>query len=248
MLTFKSHTKTVELLLDKGGANPDIKDKNGETALDIARYDEIKKIFNPTIIDAARRGRTDVVKLLLDKGTNVDMQNNYGQTALMWAASEGHTEIVKLLLDKGANPVIKDKNGKTALYFAKNDEIKKLLNSPLGPLGNLVDVTIVKGDAIQNVKCAICQYPLKDGRVVVKTNKCNHQFHAKCLNGAKDSGTRKCPLCRQENAFFGKSARRRSKSKKRRSMRRRSKSKKRRSMRRRSKRRSKTHLAPNQSG
>jgi hypothetical protein len=194
---------------------------------------------------AARRGRTDVVKLLLDNGATVDVQNEHGQTALMCAA-ENYPEIVELLLNSGANPDIKDNYRHTFFAYAKNDEIKKkLLNSPLG---NLVDVTIVKGDAIQNVKCAICQYPLKDGRVVVKTNKCNHQFHAKCLNRAKDSGTRKCPLCRKENAFFGKSARRRSKSKKRRSMRRRSKSKKRRSMRRRSKRRSKTHLAPNQSG
>ena len=213
----------VKNLLDSG-TNINMQDKYGSTAL----------------MWAAREGLTEIVELLLGNGAKIDMQDTDGKTALMWAAVWGRTETVELLLDKGANPDIKDNNDKTAFDLAKNDEIKNLLNP--NPLGNLVGVTIVEKDAIQNDKCAICQDPLKG--VVVKPNGCEHQFHAGCLSKWAEK-SRTCPLCRK--VFFGKSKRRRSKSKKRRSMRRRSKSKKRRSMRRRSKRRSKA-LAPNQSG
>ena len=211
----KGHTSTVKLLLDYGATVDMLNDKD-ETAL----------------IIAAREGHTEIVKLLLDKRADVNSKNDIRNTALIYAASRGHTEIVKLLLDKGANISIRNRDGKTALYYAKKNEIKNLLNSSLGPLGNLEGVTIMEG-AINDEDCSICLDQLKDGRVVVKT-KCktddgtpegkdsNHQFHAECLIDQKKRN-RICPLCRNENAFFGQSRSSKRKSKKRRSMRRRSK-------------------------
>ena len=49
---------------------------------------------------ASANGRTEIVKLLLDKGAEVNVKNNYGITALFIASAHGYTEIAKLLLDK----------------------------------------------------------------------------------------------------------------------------------------------------
>lgn len=51
----------------------------------------------------AYTGNTAAVKVLLDRGANVNTQQFRGQSALMWAASGGHTEAVKLLLARGAD-------------------------------------------------------------------------------------------------------------------------------------------------
>ena len=56
-------------------------------------------------LDAASMGgHTDVVKLLLDKGANVNKPSgNMGWTALSSAAYKGHTDTVKLLIERGAD-------------------------------------------------------------------------------------------------------------------------------------------------
>jgi hypothetical protein len=55
---------------------------------------------------AARRGHTDVVKLLLDSGANPNVKDSfYGMTPLSSAAGEGRIEIVRMLLDKGAQGI-----------------------------------------------------------------------------------------------------------------------------------------------
>jgi ankyrin repeat protein len=55
------------------------------------------------LIVAAAYGRTEVVKLLLDKGADVNMGNEGSETALHYAARHGHTEVMKILLEHGAD-------------------------------------------------------------------------------------------------------------------------------------------------
>jgi ankyrin repeat protein len=65
---------------------------------------------------AARTGSTDVVRLLLDRGADVNAREKYkGQTALMWAAAERHPEIVRLLLERGADWKIRSSDKETRL-------------------------------------------------------------------------------------------------------------------------------------
>ncbi|KAH7000722.1 ankyrin repeat-containing domain protein [Ilyonectria destructans] len=71
-----------------------------------------------------------IVKLLLEKGADVEAKDEYGRTPLSWAAEDGHEDIVKLLFEKGADVEAKDKHGGTPLSraAAKGDEaIVKLL-------------------------------------------------------------------------------------------------------------------------
>jgi ankyrin repeat protein len=50
-----------------------------------------------------------VVKLLLEKGAELEFRNNDGRTPLSGAAEKGHEAAVKLLLGKGAELESKDR-------------------------------------------------------------------------------------------------------------------------------------------
>lgn len=70
------------------------------------------------VICAARYGGVECVKLLLERGANVNAVDNYRCTALMCAAASGRVECVKLLLDAGADVNAVCGYGYTALVYA----------------------------------------------------------------------------------------------------------------------------------
>jgi len=70
----------VESELDQG-ANIEVKDSSGDTALN----------------EAARLGRLEVVRLLINRGAKLHSPNNGGGTALTYAQKNGYPEIVQLL-------------------------------------------------------------------------------------------------------------------------------------------------------
>lgn len=47
---------------------------------------------------AVSHGRLDMVKMLLDVGADINLQDDDGSTALMVAAEHGHVDIARLLL------------------------------------------------------------------------------------------------------------------------------------------------------
>ena len=82
------------------------------------------------LIKAAARGFTDTVRVLAEKGAEVDATDNAGRTALMEAAFEGYTETVRFLLQKGANINVHDNEGWTPLFwaaFSRRTETVRLL-------------------------------------------------------------------------------------------------------------------------
>jgi ankyrin repeat protein len=52
---------------------------------------------------AEEYGHEAVVKLLLEKGAELESKSDYGQTPLSYAAQYRHEVVVKLLLEKGAD-------------------------------------------------------------------------------------------------------------------------------------------------
>jgi ankyrin repeat protein len=79
---------------------------------------------------ATREGYWSIIRPFLEKGANIELNNEDGQTLLLVAASNGHDVVVRLLLENGANIDSKDKDGQTPLLLAakdKRDTIVKLL-------------------------------------------------------------------------------------------------------------------------
>lgn len=56
------------------------------------------------LLEAARYGRTNVVKFLLDRGANIETDDWSRDTPLILAAIYGRVDTLNLLLDRGANP------------------------------------------------------------------------------------------------------------------------------------------------
>jgi len=86
----------------------------------------------PALIKATQKGDANSVKLLLEKGEDVNAKvSNNDSTALIIAAQKGDTDIIKLLLNKGADVNAQNKNGDTPLVIATQkgdtENIKLLL-------------------------------------------------------------------------------------------------------------------------
>jgi ankyrin repeat protein len=79
---------------------------------------------------AASSDCLESINYFLHKGVDVDLVNERGFTALMFASLNGHQKVVRLLLDRGANHNLADKYGYTALMFASKNghyEVVRLL-------------------------------------------------------------------------------------------------------------------------
>jgi ankyrin repeat protein len=120
------------------GARLDLKNKDGETALSLARargLEYISQLLEKAEIDgnkqsknyraalhplfnAVKEGRLDHVKVLISKGTDVDIRSPGGSTPLMFAVDENRLDIVKFLLDKGADVNARNGSNNTALIYA----------------------------------------------------------------------------------------------------------------------------------
>lgn len=97
---------------------------------------------------AAGEGRTDVVRLLIDRGANLNTMNKKGDSALEFAALKGHTDIVKILIDAGADvdAAVKGIEKQIADSSKPNDSVKV----PDFPLPGVAMVNII-GDMQNNV-------------------------------------------------------------------------------------------------
>jgi ankyrin repeat protein len=135
--------------LIENGANVNIRDKTGMTALmmagekgDIdgvtlligegAHVNTKDKRGETALTHAEENNHPEIVKILLDSGADVKTKNDLGWSDLMHAAGGGHINTVRLLLEKGTDVNLKDKIwGQTALMLAAEkgylDIVKELL-------------------------------------------------------------------------------------------------------------------------
>jgi uncharacterized protein len=101
------------------------------------------------LISAAVFGKTEMAKVLIDAGVDLNFQNSDGSTALHTAAFFCRPEIVKLLLDKNVDETIKNKYGATAydnvaLPFAQMKDAYDMMGNVLGPMGLKLDYAYVE--------------------------------------------------------------------------------------------------------
>ena len=67
---------------------------------------------------ASKNGHEKVVQTLVSAGTNVNIQDNEGRTALITVCEHDYVAIVDTLIQAGANPNLQISNGSTALMVA----------------------------------------------------------------------------------------------------------------------------------
>ncbi|MBQ9578336.1 MAG: ankyrin repeat domain-containing protein [Ottowia sp.] len=127
---FFERENLVTFLLDNG-ANPNIVNARGDTALSIAVDKKLTDVAetllakgasaNAALIPASWLGRQDVVQFLLEHGADINHAGGVGvkRTPLMHAAYDGHKDLVAFLLDNGADVHARDAVGMTALRLAE---------------------------------------------------------------------------------------------------------------------------------
>lgn len=101
------------------------------------------------LISAALFGKTEVAKILIDAGADINFQNHEGSTALHTAAFFCRPEIVQMLLDKKADKSIKNKYNATAYEsmtgsYADLKPTYEMLEKMLAPMGLKLDYTYIE--------------------------------------------------------------------------------------------------------
>ena len=79
------------------------------------------------LICAAHEGHLEVVRLLLERGVNIDVIDEDGKTPLMHAAENGYLNVVEFLLEKRANYNLRDNNGNSALDIARSERKEQIV-------------------------------------------------------------------------------------------------------------------------
>lgn len=96
------------------------------------------------LISASVFGKTEIAKLLIDAGADLNIKNNDGSSALITAAFFCRPEIVKMLLEKGADKALKNNFDQTA-YDSVSDSFDKvkdayvIMGQMLEPMGLKLD-------------------------------------------------------------------------------------------------------------
>ncbi|MHC4538485.1 MAG: ankyrin repeat domain-containing protein [Planctomycetota bacterium] len=136
----KSRTagKDIIELLITNGADVNAKNDDGQTPVDVAvrqNRSELAKLViekgtDVSLHAAARFGAVAKARSLIEKGIEIDAKDISGQTALHYAAEYGHKDIVGLLIANGADVNAKTNNGESPLEIAlahNHKEISDLL-------------------------------------------------------------------------------------------------------------------------
>ena len=157
------------------------------------------KRWNGRLFPACNRGYIEVVKLLLKRSDNIDLnaRNKHGQTVLIRSCAHGQRSIAQLLLSHPNIEVnARDNNGWTALKSAytnnQNDVVKLLLDYS----DKKIDLNS-RYDSGRTVFMQACQYGHKDmvklfldhsERIDLnaRDNRGTTAFMLACLNGHKN--------------------------------------------------------------
>lgn len=74
------------------------------------------------LLEACRRGYSEVGIALIDAGADINAEDSYGVSCLMFSAITGSNELIIKLIEKGADVNTQDNYGRTALIEALTTE------------------------------------------------------------------------------------------------------------------------------
>ncbi|KAF4878470.1 Vegetative incompatibility protein HET-E-1 [Colletotrichum siamense] len=102
LAVISDHVEVVGLLLDEKASISNMDSGADQHALTLA----------------ARYGRVEIMRLLLDANADLEAEDVNGETPLTMAASKGHDGVLQLLIDRKANIEATGRNGSTPLAVA----------------------------------------------------------------------------------------------------------------------------------
>uniref|UniRef100_UPI001EAF17B7 ankyrin-2-like n=1 Tax=Oncorhynchus gorbuscha TaxID=8017 RepID=UPI001EAF17B7 len=91
---------------------------------------------------ASKRGNTNMVALLLDRGAQIDAKTRDGLTPLHCAARSGHDPAIELLLERGAPILARTKNGLSPLHMSAQGDHVECVKHLLQHKAPVDDVTL----------------------------------------------------------------------------------------------------------
>jgi ankyrin repeat protein len=127
------HVEAVKMLVEKPGIRVLLESPLGPgnkmvTALHMAAF----RGTATSLYMASQNGHSEVVKCLLDAGTDKEAANPNGSTSLYIASQNGHLEVVTFLIDAGADKEA-TKDGFISIHVASknghHEVVKKLLDA-----------------------------------------------------------------------------------------------------------------------
>ena len=77
---------------------------------------------------ASDKKNLEIAKALIDASTDLNLQTEYGYSALHWASNKNNTDMAKILLESGIDSEFKDQNGKSALGVATTAEMREIFS------------------------------------------------------------------------------------------------------------------------
>ena len=144
---------TIAKMLLENGANKNVKNRQGETPLDIAEAMEYKGLMkvlqsnivskkkarssrgktlrisklNRTLLKASEDGNIQKVLQMAKRGANINIQDELGNTPLMYASQWGRATVIRFLIQNGALKDLKNKRGQTAHDILLDTDYNKAL-------------------------------------------------------------------------------------------------------------------------
>ena len=125
------HLNIARYLVEHG-ADVNLQDTSGSTALMYATGKEYMDCYVPCIVTGLKdtsddciqivsEDRFDVVKGMIEQGIDINVQDPSGSTALMYTTLGQRFDIVQLLVEHNVHVNIQNSYGKTALMYAAHD-------------------------------------------------------------------------------------------------------------------------------
>lgn len=151
---FKNHIEDIQLILDKGYADPDMK----QQVFDPKRYfyrgrtiGDAQQFNDAAIHFAAKRSHLGCMRALLDGGASIDSVGFDGMTVFMWQMYLGNKEGIRLLREWGADPN-KQMDGNIDIYEGNPDNRQKQ-----GHCGLTLCADLCTMEALEVMKYALLQ-------------------------------------------------------------------------------------------
>jgi hypothetical protein len=153
---FKAHNLNAASFEEFAQKRANIRDDNQRTPLMWASYLNISDTTRVAEIDSKRAA---IVDILIQKGANLNAQDEHGFTALTWASWSGLTKTAQRLIELGADITLADNRGNTPLMMAAQRGHTAIVEQLIARGASRMATTVEGKTAKDLAQTALSKYP-----------------------------------------------------------------------------------------